>query len=84
MEGLPDPFNWISQGLFYDLNDSRNETRLTGGNVDDNVSNYTNQQMFNAFQSSIYTLQDYRDKLLLQNGNNQAVEITSLFTQYGY
>ena len=79
-----DPFYWIPQGLFYDLKDSRNETRSTGGNVDDNVSGYTNQQMFNAFQSSIYTLQDYRDKLLLQNGNNQAVEITSLFTQYGY
>ena len=51
--------------------------------VNDQVNTYTNQQMFNAFQSSIYTLQDYRDKLLLQNGNNQA-EITSLFTQYGY
>lgn len=81
---LPDPFHWIPQGLFYDLMDTRNEQKLTGGPVDDNVSNYTNQQMFNAFQSTIFTLQDYRIKLIQQNLNNQTTQVTNLFFQYGY
>lgn len=75
-----DPFKWIPQGLFHDLRDNTNEATP----VLDQVSAYTNQQMFNAFQSDIFTLQDYRYKLLLQNGNNQATEVTSLFANYGY
>ncbi len=75
-----DPFYWIPQGLFYDLMDSRNETRP----VIDQVSGYTNQQMFNAFNSNINTLQDYRLNLLQQNGNNQSQGVVSLFNQYGY
>lgn len=56
-----------------------------GGFVDDNVSNYTNQQMFNAFQSSIFTLQDYRVKLIQQNPTNPTTpQVTNLFSQYGY
>lgn len=74
-----DPFKWISQGLFHDLKDSRNEDSP----VVDRVSGYTNQQMFNAFQSDIYTLQDYRIKLIQQN-NSQTSEIINLFNQYGY
>ena len=50
-----DVFRWIPQGLFYDLRDVRNEQRATGGSVDDNVNNFTNQQMFAAFQSNINT-----------------------------
>lgn len=75
-----DPFQWIPQGLFHDLMDINNETNP----VFDQVSGFTNQQMFNAFQSDIFTLQDYRYKLLLQNGNNQAAEVTSLFNLYHY
>lgn len=33
-------------GLYYDMMDTRNEQKATGGPVDDNLSNYTNQQMF--------------------------------------
>lgn len=75
-----DPFQWIPQGLFHDLRDTSNEnTPLV-----DQVTGYTNQQMFNAFQSDIFTLQEYRYKLLLQNGNNQAAGVNALFSQYGY
>ena len=75
-----DPFQWIPQGIFHDLRDPANETNFP---VPDQVSGYSNQQMFNAFQSDIYTLQDYRIKLIQQN-NSQTSEIINLFNQYGY
>ncbi len=40
--------------------------------------------MFNAFNSNINTLKDYRLNLLQQNGNNQSSGVNSLFNQYGY
>jgi len=64
------------------LLDVRNETIATGGPIDDNVSGYTNQQFFNAFNSSITSLEAYRQNL--PNINNQAVEVINLFQQYGY
>jgi len=76
-----DPFHWIPQGLFYDLLDPANET---GVPVLDQVSGYTNQQMFNAFQSNIVTLQDYRARLLQTTTNSTSVYVTNLFNQYNY
>lgn len=75
-----DPFHWIPQGLFYDLMDSRNENSP----VVDQVSGYTNQQMFNALDNDIYNLSNYKNRLLLENGNNQSSQVTQLFFQYGY
>lgn len=79
-----DPFYWIPQGVFYDLNDNRNDFQFNPSMVNDNVSGYTNQQMFNAFNSNITDLQGYRTNLLQQNGNNQSAEVINLFNQYGY
>ncbi|MEJ7693184.1 hypothetical protein [Daejeonella sp.] len=79
-----DPFQWIPQGLFHDLRDTSNEIKPNTGPVNDGVSGYTNSQFFNAFQSDIFSLQDYRNKLLLQNGNNQGSQVTSLFSEYNY
>lgn len=39
--------------------------------------------MFNAFQSSIYTLHDYRVKLLQQTANSTSQYVGDLFSQYG-
>ncbi len=75
-----DPFNWIPKGLFYDLKDYNNERTP----ILDEVSGYTNQQMFNAFGSSITSLSSYRTNLLQQNNNNQSAAVTNLFGQYGY
>ncbi|HEV8083301.1 MAG TPA: hypothetical protein VGP55_08880, partial [Chitinophagaceae bacterium] len=75
-----DPFHWIPQGLFYDLNDARNETTP----VLDQVSGYSNQQMFNSFQSTIYTLQDYRVRLLQTTANPTSGFVPNLFSLYGY
>lgn len=45
----------------------------------------TNQQMFTAFQSNIYTLADYKAKLILQNPTNPTSNfVTNLFFQYHY
>lgn len=75
------PFYWIPQGLFYDLRDPRNDL---GFPIIDEVSNYTNQQMFSALSSSTTSLSSYKTSLLTLNNNNQSTQVTSLFTQYGY
>jgi hypothetical protein len=64
--------------------DNRNDFLFNAAMVNDLVSGFTNAQMFNAFQSSIYTLQDYRVKLLQQTANNTAPSVPDLFSQYGY
>ncbi|MEO8719933.1 MAG: hypothetical protein ABI297_08740 [Ginsengibacter sp.] len=81
-----DHFHWIPTGLFYDMIDIRNDITATPryANIDDQVSGYTNAKFFNAFTSNIYTLGSYKVNLLQQNGNNQSIQINSLFTQYGY
>lgn len=76
------PFHWIPKGLYQDLRDAANATDPVRN---DNVSGYyTNQFFFNAFNSGTTTLQGYRTNLLSQNGNNQATQVTSLFSTYGY
>lgn len=80
-----DPFKWIPQGVYQDLRDNTNEQTLTLGFVNDNVSNFTNQQMSAAFQSTIFTLQDYKAKLILLNAGNTTVsQVSNLFVQYHY
>ena len=76
-----DPFYWIPQGLFYDLRDPRNDL---GFPLIDEVSNYTNQQMFSALSSSTTSLPTYKTNLLTLNNNNQSTQVTSLFFRYGY
>lgn len=80
------PFKWIPKGLFYDLMDTRNDALAIPRyvNIDDQVSGYTIQQIFGAYQSDINTLQQYKSRLLQQNNNNQSSQVLSLFQQYGY
>jgi len=75
-----DPFHWIPDGLYYDLMDARNEPAP----VIDNVQGYTNLQFFTALESDVKSIPAFRQRLLQQNGNNQATEVTQLFAQYGY
>ena len=78
-------WSWIPQGLPYDLNDNRNEQILGGfPNINDAVNSYTNQQIFNALQSDVRSIPAFRNRLLLQNNNNQAANVNLLFNQYGY
>ncbi|MEO6358137.1 MAG: hypothetical protein ABIU77_04415 [Ferruginibacter sp.] len=79
-----DPFKWIPQGVYQDLRDNTNEI-LPLGFVNDNVSNFTNQQMAAAFQSNIFTLQDYKAKLILLNPTNTTIaQVNNFFVQYHY
>jgi hypothetical protein len=79
-----DPHWWIPQGLSYDLFDNRNDIAFPNGTVVDNVFGYTAQQSFNALQGDVRTVPAFRDRLLLQNGNNQAAAVTDLIFRYGY
>ena len=78
------PFHWIPKGLYQDLRDATNETISSGGTVNNAASGYTNQQMFNSFNSSITTLQGYRTNLLNTTTNTTSGSVTNLFQQYGY
>jgi hypothetical protein len=81
-----DPFRWIPQGLYYDMQDNRNDALMFPPRVliNDEVLNYTNIQFFNALDGDIFSLQNYRIRLLQENGNNQANQVTNLFAGYGY
>jgi hypothetical protein len=83
---VEDPFFWIPQGLYYDLLDNRNDNLAIPPRVllNDVVTGYTNQQFFNALDDDINNLPTYRIRLLNENGNNQAVGVTSIFTFYRY
>ena len=74
------PFKWIPEGLFNDLIDNRNEDEP----VFDRVTGYTNEQLFLALQSDITSVPQYRQRLLLQTGNNQGSEVVILFSEYHY
>jgi hypothetical protein len=83
---VEDPFNWIPQGLYYDLIDNRNDFNAVPQRValGDNVVGYTNQQFFNALDDDINNLPAYRVRLLSENANNQAAGVTEIFTFYRY
>ena len=53
------PFRWIPKGLMYDLMDNRNDNNAVPRRIplDDNVTGYTIQQIFNALQSDVTSLQ---------------------------
>jgi hypothetical protein len=74
------PFRWIPSGVFYDLIDDRSEEDP----VFDRVTGYTNRQFFAALTSDVTSIRQFRDKLLLNSGNNQQNEVNTLFSSYGY
>ncbi len=76
-----DPFYWIPQGLMLDLMDN---TPTETSPVVDNVSGFTNLQLFNALQSDITSVPQYRIRFIQQNPGNQTTEVTNLFGQYHY
>ena len=75
-----DPFRWIPKGLMEDLIDNTNEINP----IVDNVNGFTVQQLSNALQSDVTTVQQYRDRFIQQNPGNQTNAITNLFGQYHY
>ena len=77
-----DFFRWIPKGLMEDMMDGGIEPQASG--VVDNVSGFTIQELFNGLQSDVISPQNYRDRLIQQNLNNQSTQISQLFSQYNY
>jgi len=73
-----DVFRWIPVGLYNDLIDDRDE------NVPllDRVNLYTNQQLFNALDNDVFSLDQFRIRLLIENNNLQANEVNQIFALY--
>ena len=79
-----DPNRWLAKGLFFDMMDGGIEPTPQSTIQFDNVSGYTNAQFYNALLNDVNSLQEYRNKLLQQNNNNQQSNVIQLFSQYGY
>lgn len=75
-----DPQRWIPDGIYRDLFDLTNESLP----VNDQVSGYSNLQFFNALDSDVKSMQQFRQRLLSENGNNQATSVNTLFSSYNY
>lgn len=80
-----DLFRWIPKGIYYDLIDTRNDKLYNYTQVEDQVSTFTNQQLFSAFNSGITTMQLYKTNVLQRNtANPSSSQLVNLFQQYGY
>lgn len=79
-----DPDRWIPQGLYYDLLDNRNDRFQTPFrvNIDDQVTNYTNAQFFNALDNDVRSLRVYQARLLAESNNNQGPGVNLIFDFY--
>ncbi len=49
-----------------------------------NDNKYITEQCFNALQPDVRSIEAFRDRLLQQNGNDQAANVIDLFFRYGY
>jgi hypothetical protein len=78
-----DVHRWIPQGLPYDLLDNRNDLAFFGA-VNDNVTGYTINQCYDALQPEVQSIPAFRDRLLLNSGNNQQAQANQLFNAYNY
>lgn len=79
-----DPFQWIPQGICYDLMDARNDFIFIPSRTNDDVSGYTTQNCFNALDPDVRSVPAFRVRLLNQNNGNQQLQVNSLFQDYGY
>lgn len=69
-------------GLIHDLIDANTDIIRPG--FTDNVNGYSIQQIFNALQTNVQTVQAFRDRLLINNGNFQLQAVNNLFEAYHY
>ena len=80
---VQDPFKWIPIGLMLDLMDAGIDP-INVNHVNDAVSGYTISQIFNALQSDVSSIAQYKARILQLYGTTQQTQINSLFTSYGY
>jgi len=71
---------WIPFGLFYDLIDTNVD--LLRSTYYDNASGYNIQKIFNAMDSDVDSMSDFKSRLLSENSNLDYTDVNTLFTAY--
>ncbi len=72
---------WIPWGMHHDLIDS-GEPGITL--INDAVSGYTINGIFKGFHQGSTSIQNLKAAILANNGNNQATQVNTLVTSYGW
>lgn len=72
---------WIPWGMLHDLTDV-GEPAITL--VNDQASGYSINGLYRGFGSSVTTVQGLRAAILSNNNNNQATQVNTLVTSYGW
>ena len=67
----------------FDLVDDNIEMFAQSGITDD-VSGFTNAQLYKALQEDVKDVYEFKYKLLMQNNFHQQSAVNELFKQYGY
>ncbi len=75
-----DPNRWIPKGLMWDLMDEAAENTP----VHDNVYGYNNKKIFDALDNDVKTMQQFRNRLLQENGNSYSSAVYILFHDYHF
>lgn len=79
-----DPFAWIPKGLMEDLMDNTPGEQT----VNDQVSGFTISQIFNAYQTNVTSVQQYKTTIINQNpvlpGNTTLAQFNNLFASYNF
>jgi len=73
-------FPFDSGGTMYDMTD--NVESFTA--IRDEVQSYTMQEIFNAMQSNITSVPQFRDEVLIQNNFKEQMSMGILFGDYGF
>ena len=71
---------WIPTGLMQDLIDNNADFLRTG--FRDNVTGYSHQDLFDALDSDVRSPQQFRNRLLGENGNRDRTYVLTLFEAY--
>ena len=64
----------------HDLTDNNADLIRTG--FRDNVTGYTHQDLFDAMDSDVRSPQQFKNRLLSENGNRDRTDVLNLFEAY--
>lgn len=73
-------FPFDSGGTMYDMTDNVESVIA----IRDEVQSYTMQEIFNAMQSNITSVPQFRDEVLIQNNFKEQMSMGILFGDYGF
>ena len=71
---------WIPGGIMHDLMDTNTDFVRTG--FRDNASGYSIKNIYDALDSGVESPQEFRDRLLRENGNIDETDVRNLFEAY--